>query len=92
MPASTPHNAKAVNDALPSDITLDQFERIDALRADLYSATTNAARAESRLFDELIAVLGYQGANDIPDVGAYAAELIIACLTGRVGTIDREAA
>ena len=89
---SRPHNAKAVNDALPSDITLDQFERIDALRADLYAATNNAARAESRMFDELIVVLGYQVANDIPDVGAYASELIIACLTGRVGTIDREAA
>ena len=77
---------------LPPQISLAQFERIDALRADLYAATTTAARAESRLFDELIVVLGYQVANDIPDVGAYASELIIACLTGRVGTIDREAA
>ena len=77
----------------PTEITLAQFERIDgALSAAILASDMEAARAESRLFDALIDALGYSVASEIPSLTGYAMELIAACLTGSIETLDVEAA
>jgi len=77
----------------PTQITLAQFERIDgALSAAFRASDMEAARAESRLFDVLIDTLGYSVASEIPSLTGYAAELVAACLTGSIETLDVEAA
>ena len=87
-------------------ITLQQFETIDGLRnaARRDANRTNhitgqpirplvtEAQHQSRLFDALIDLLGYQTANEIPDLEEYADNLIIDCLIGKVNVFDREAA
>lgn len=76
----------------PNHITLAQFERIDAaLSATFYASDAEAARAESRLFDALVDALGYSVASEIASLTEYAADLVTACLTGRVETLDVEA-
>jgi hypothetical protein len=78
---------------LPTSITLAQFEAIDgALNGTFRASDMEAARAESRLFDALIDALGYSAASAIPSLTEYAADLVTACLTGRVETLDVEAA
>lgn len=78
---------------LPTQITLAQFEAVDAaLNGVLRAAAGEEARAESRLFSALIETVGYAAANDIAVLEDYAAELVTACLTGRVETLDVEAA
>ena len=74
---------------LPTTITLGQFEAIDGARSTmLYCRPEDEARAESRLFTILIDTLGYNTANDIPNLGAYADELVAACLIGMVEVED----
>jgi hypothetical protein len=87
-------------------ITLHQFEQIDSLRdaarrdADRRDHRTgapirpflNEAQHQSRLFDALIGILGYQAANDIPSLEEYADTLITDCLIGKVAVLDGEAA
>jgi len=87
-------------------ITLRQFEQIDGLR-DAARRDTNRlchrtgqpirpllteAQHQSRLFDALIAILGFQVANDIPSLEEYADNLITDCLLGKVDVLDVEAA
>ena len=76
----------------PTTISLAHFEAIDgARRAQLLCQPQDEARAESRLFTALIEALGYTTANDIPDLGAYADELVTRCLLGSINVIDEEA-
>lgn len=86
-------------------ISLQQFERIDGLRnaarrdANRRSHITGApirpliteAQHESRLFDALIDLLGYQVACEIGDLEEYADSLITDCLIGKVEVLDLEA-
>lgn len=70
-------------------ITLSQYEQIDGA----YSAwcLREDAAAESRLFDALIGLLGYQAANELPSVQDYAHKLILDVMTGELGIVDVEA-
>lgn len=78
---------------LPTTITLGQFEAIDGARSAMLRCLPHEeARAESRLFSALIGALGFNTANDIPDVGEYADELVAACLLGCVEVEDVHAA
>jgi hypothetical protein len=78
---------------LPTQITLAQFEAVDAAwNGVLRAVAGEEARAESRLFTALIDTLGYAAASDIAVLEDYAAELVTACLLGRVETLDVEAA
>jgi hypothetical protein len=78
---------------LPTSITLADFEAVDAAYGSLLrAAPEQEARMESRLFSALVGALGFMAAIDIDDVRAYAADLLTACLTGRVETLDVEAA
>jgi hypothetical protein len=92
--------------ALPTQITLAQFERIDGLRnaarRDLNRRShvhgqpilplVNEAQHQSRLFDALIEVLGYSVACEIGVLEDYADDFITACLVGKIETLDVEAA
>ena len=87
-------------------ITLIQFEKIDGLRrAARYDATRrshitgqpvrpllNEAQHQSRLFDALIDILGYQAASGISNLEEYADNLITDCLIGKIAVLDEEAA
>lgn len=87
-------------------ITLTQFERLDRLRNDARHDANrrshihgqpirpllNEAQHQSRLYDALIEVLGYEAATDIPCLEEYADNLITDCLIGRVDVLDVEAA
>ena len=91
---------------LPTQITLAQFERIDGLRNRArYDANRRShvhgqpmrplhteAQHQSRLFDALIETVGYANACDIEVLEDFADDLVTACLTGRVETLDVEAA
>ena len=71
------------------NITLNHFEKIDGIRsAMLRGSDADEARYESRLFEALIETFGFDYANDIPDVGAYADALITDCLVGKVGLAE----
>jgi hypothetical protein len=79
-------------------ITLHHYEKIDGLRiaarrdANRRDHRTdqpirpflNEAQHESRLFDALIDLLGYQVANELPSLEEYADNIITDCLTGKV--------
>ena len=83
-------------------ITLQQFEQIDGLRnnarrdASPRSHITgqpirpllNEAQHQSRLFDALIAALGYSAASEIECLEEYADNLITDCLIGNVEVVD----
>lgn len=87
-------------------ITLTQFEQIDGLRncarRDLNRRShvhgqplrplLTEAQHQSRLFDALIAILGYGVASEIPDLEEYADTLITDCLIGKVAVLDEVAA
>ena len=76
---------------LPAQISLEQFEIIDAAYGRLMRADpAEDARFESRLFAELVGLLGYTAANEIADVREYAARLIADCLTGKMDVDDGE--
>ena len=91
--------------ALPTQITLAQFERIDGLRNRArHDANSRShihgqpirpllteVQHQSRLFDALIDAVGYANACEIEVLEEYADDLITACLTGRVETLDVEA-
>ena len=91
---------------LPTSITLAQFERIDGLRNRArYDANRRShihgqplrplltePQHQSRLFDALIETVGYSAACEIEVLEDFADDLITACLTGRVETLDAEAA
>lgn len=80
-----------IDHTFPNDISLAHFEAIDGARsAMLRCKPSEEARAESALFTALIDLLGYSAANDIPDLGIYADELILNCLIGNIPTIDGE--
>ena len=87
-------------------LTLQQFERIDGLRdaarrdANRTDHRTgqpirpllNEAQHQSRLFDAIIDVLGYQAACEIENLEEYADSLITDCLAGAIEVLDEEAA
>jgi hypothetical protein len=87
-------------------LTLTQFETLDGLRnyartdanrvSHIHGQPIRALHTDawhqSRLFDALIEVLGYQAASDIADIEAFADDLITDCLIGKVEVIDLQVA
>lgn len=87
-------------------ITLSQFETIDGLRnaarrddnrtshitGQPVRPFLTEAQHQSRLFDALIDMLGYQSALDIEDLEVFADDLITCCLIGKIEVLDVEAA
>ncbi len=62
-------------------LTIRQFERLDgALSAYLLADDAGAARAESRLYDVIIDLVGYARASEIPSLSEWAAERVTATL------------
>lgn len=86
-------------------ITLSQFERIDRLRraarrdanprdhrtGQPIRPMLNEAQHQSRLFDAMIDVLGYQAASDLPSLEDYADNLITQALLCQINVVDAEA-
>ena len=87
-------------------ISLSQFETLDGLRnyartdacrvSHIHGQPIRALHSDawhqSRLFDALIAVLGYEAASDIADIEAFADNLITDCLIGKVEVINAQVA
>jgi hypothetical protein len=98
-----------MTNALPTQITLAQFEIIDGLFNDCLRrpqiedvmahpyATRDYLRTvffvpEWKLFDACIEAMGYSAASEYASASECAAALLTACLTGKVETLDAEAA
>lgn len=88
-------------------ITLEQFEKINDLfnaclrRPDLekimaHPQTTDARRAyfrpEWELMDACVDAIGFEASQDFASATDCAATILTNCLTGKMETIDREAA
>ena len=98
-----------MTNALPTQITLAQFETIDGLFNDCLRrpliedviahplASRDYLRTvfyvpEWKLFDACVEAIGYAAASEYAGAVECAADLLTACLTGRVETLDVEAA
>lgn len=82
-------------------IALKQYEKIDqALSAfcEAQRAVDNGAdprgevKAENRLLDAIISVVGYEAASKIPDLAEWSASVVINAMLGNIEVVDGEAA
>lgn len=82
-------------------ITLSQFEKIDGAlsafchaerRVDNGEDPRLEVRAENRLLDAIISVVGYEVASEIPSLTEWAATVVCKAMTGRIEVLDGEAA
>jgi hypothetical protein len=82
-------------------LSLSNFEKIDgALSAfcaaeravDAGADPRMEVRAENRLLDAIIDLVGYEAASNIPSLTEWAATLVCKAMTGGVEVVDGEAA